>query len=494
MTGLVTKANSIATPVGFNPRDPASVAAAFAALPTNGRDVYGIGQSGGAGIIGPALEVERLEISTGPSLLVVESLYAPTLPAESFSLATGGVAEVFVGAAVPAAVVTIEGLAPVVEQGFAIGDWSNDVIATVGEYGNTDPSPVNNYYQRYLFHATYSEAEMVAALGGSPMATILGIRFLVTTAPDNQPFPGYAIGAKNTTSDISTNNSGSQGGDFVEVYAPKNQSFTSAAVNEFKFDTPIEWSGNNFALVWAWCQTVNYTTTGTMPRGNGSGFYAGSDDSGCYTITSSATSSNANSRPVLQFLYDAIGVQPPAASITATAIAPESIGFGATVNFSAATVSASAILPELIGVPLQYRYWRFDQLTHTTNVVEIGEFVVVNNGTYVSAGTWTINNLGGLFDFSSNDMTNGNLTNRAFQAASPDPASSIVYDHGSEVIATGFKYAAFFRPITNYITGVRVSGSNDGINYTVIKTLSGLTAYTNGDTNSWSELSPEYSF
>jgi hypothetical protein len=93
MTGLVSKGNTIAIPAGFNPRDPASVAAALAALPTNGRDVYSIGQSGGAGIIGPALEIERLEVSTGPSLVVVETLYALTLPAETFSLATGGVVE-----------------------------------------------------------------------------------------------------------------------------------------------------------------------------------------------------------------------------------------------------------------------------------------------------------------------------------------------------------------------------------------------------------------
>jgi hypothetical protein len=93
MTGLVSKGNTIAIPAGFNPRDPASVAAALAALPTNGRDVYSIGQSGGAGIIGPALEIERLEVSTGPSLVVEETLYALTLPAETFSLATGGVVE-----------------------------------------------------------------------------------------------------------------------------------------------------------------------------------------------------------------------------------------------------------------------------------------------------------------------------------------------------------------------------------------------------------------
>jgi hypothetical protein len=122
MTGLVNKGNTIAIPAGFNPRDPASVAAALAALPTNGRDVYSIGQSGGAGIIGPALEIERLEISSGPSLVVVETLYALTLPAETFSLATGGVVEgvEFVGVTAPAAVVAVAGLTPGVSTGASV--------------------------------------------------------------------------------------------------------------------------------------------------------------------------------------------------------------------------------------------------------------------------------------------------------------------------------------------------------------------------------------
>lgn len=130
MTGLVTKENSIATPVGFNPRDPASVAAAFAALPTNGRDVYAVGQPGGAGIIGPALEIERLSITSGPSLTVVETLYALVLPAESFSLATGGVVEVveFVGVTPPTAVVAVAGLTPGVSTGASVAVPAAEVM------------------------------------------------------------------------------------------------------------------------------------------------------------------------------------------------------------------------------------------------------------------------------------------------------------------------------------------------------------------------------
>jgi hypothetical protein len=118
----VTKANTIAIPEDFDPRDPASLAAAFAALPVNELDVYGIGQLGGAHIIGPALQVERLSVATGPSLTVVETLYALTLPAETFSLATGGFVEASTSEPinVPAVTVTDEALPPTIQTARAI--------------------------------------------------------------------------------------------------------------------------------------------------------------------------------------------------------------------------------------------------------------------------------------------------------------------------------------------------------------------------------------
>lgn len=88
------KANSIAIPNGFNPADPASVAAALALLPANGSDTFSKVQPDNLGLIGPSLEIELLDVSTGASVVAVDYNYALVLPAESFSLATGGVAVV----------------------------------------------------------------------------------------------------------------------------------------------------------------------------------------------------------------------------------------------------------------------------------------------------------------------------------------------------------------------------------------------------------------
>lgn len=144
-----------------------------------------------------------------------------------------------------------------------------------------------------------------------------------------------------------------------------------------------------------------------------------------------------------------------------------------------------------------YRYWRFDQFTHSAvSVVEVGEFVLVNAGAYVSSGSWSIsdNNWSSSIPGGA-AFTDGVLTSRAFQLSTPTwPNRSVQYDHGSPVTATGFKYACFSQPATRYITGVRVRGSNDGTTFTDVTTFSGLTAYTANNANSVNELSPEYSF
>jgi hypothetical protein len=119
--GTAAKANSIAIPNGFNPADPASVAAALAALPTNGSDTYGSSQSG-ATLIGPVLQVDLLETATGPALTVVEYEYALVLPAESFAVATGAVVVgvEFTAITPPAAVISLAGVAPTVLTGASV--------------------------------------------------------------------------------------------------------------------------------------------------------------------------------------------------------------------------------------------------------------------------------------------------------------------------------------------------------------------------------------
>lgn len=114
------KANSIAIPNGFNPADPASVAAALALLPANGSDTFSKVQPDNLGLIGPSLEIELLDVSTGASVVAVDYNYALVLPAESFSLATGGVAVVVDGTPVPAAVITLATMAPAIDAGTAV--------------------------------------------------------------------------------------------------------------------------------------------------------------------------------------------------------------------------------------------------------------------------------------------------------------------------------------------------------------------------------------
>ena len=111
---LTAKANSGVIPVGFNPDDPASVAAALAGLSATGTDRYGVAQAGGADLIGPVLLIEDVDIYTGPSILAEEFPYALALPTEEFTLSTGpSVREVTV-VEVPAAVVAVAALAPAV--------------------------------------------------------------------------------------------------------------------------------------------------------------------------------------------------------------------------------------------------------------------------------------------------------------------------------------------------------------------------------------------
>jgi len=90
--GVASKANSIAIPAGFNPANPASVAAALAALPVDGADSFRSTQNN-TEPIGPFLESERHELFTGSVAVVIDYEYPLLLPTETFSLSTGVVAE-----------------------------------------------------------------------------------------------------------------------------------------------------------------------------------------------------------------------------------------------------------------------------------------------------------------------------------------------------------------------------------------------------------------
>lgn len=165
-------------------------------------------------------------------------------------------------------------------------------------------NPANAYYDSELIVATYSSAEMAVACGGATSATISGMRITVLEAPAaiNQPFPGYVIGAKNTTNSILANNSGANGGTFTQVYGPGSETFIHGAVKEFLFSSPIVWTGGNFAFVWAWnIIPGGYTESGYVPLGDGTIWV--NFDYPDFTVASEAPYDTGIGRPAFKLLY-----------------------------------------------------------------------------------------------------------------------------------------------------------------------------------------------
>jgi hypothetical protein len=179
--------------------------------------------------------------------------------------------------------------------------WSGNLITqTATTQGTTGANICNIYYRRRVFVATYSAAEVTAALGGLTSGTISGMRFSVTGQPANQPLPTYAIGMKNTTNSPTTNNSGSTGGTFTTVKTQASESFTTGQVKTFNFTTPFAWNGQNLAISWAWGQCpTGYSSTGENPIGAGTSYHAYVDDAGTYLVTDTAGTA-ASYRPVIQ--------------------------------------------------------------------------------------------------------------------------------------------------------------------------------------------------
>jgi hypothetical protein len=128
--------------------------------------------------------------------------------------------------------------------------------------------------------------------------------------------------------------------------------------------------------------------------------------------------------------------------------------------------------------PSGYRYWRFDELTMVGGVIEVGEWALTDESqSYISGTTWTntdfmYNSPNGTGVFTA--MTDGVLNVRSFQLVSPPSSGSLVYDAGVPIDPSGWVYTSWFQPASRYITGVRVSVSSDGINYTPYAVFSGL--------------------
>lgn len=85
----IQKANTIALPANFDPRNPAAV---LALLGNDGVDVFTVYRED-VHLITPVLTVEPLDVASGAYLAVTEFPYALTLDAEVAAVASGGFAD-----------------------------------------------------------------------------------------------------------------------------------------------------------------------------------------------------------------------------------------------------------------------------------------------------------------------------------------------------------------------------------------------------------------
>lgn len=110
-----SKANSIALPGSFNPRNPGAV---LASLPYTGVDVFREWRAN-APVVPPSLVVDKLSISTGPTIKLKEYSYGLTLDEEVAELSTGPVSELewLTQVVIPSAEVLVAALAPSISTG-----------------------------------------------------------------------------------------------------------------------------------------------------------------------------------------------------------------------------------------------------------------------------------------------------------------------------------------------------------------------------------------
>lgn len=175
--------------------------------------------------------------------------------------------------------------------------WTPDLIATVGTIATTAAGPCNNYYRRRYITCSYTQAEMLAAVGTST-ATIIGVAFDIVEQPAYQPLPDYAVGMKNGV--FYGGPPGDTGNTVVKN--PSSQSFTTGAEKQILFDTPFNWTGNDLGLLFAWGQSpTSFSLTGLTYYGSGSSYNDQSDVGGTFVINSSAYVYGGQ-RPVVRLL------------------------------------------------------------------------------------------------------------------------------------------------------------------------------------------------
>ena len=172
---------------------------------------------------------------------------------------------------------------------------------------NTTPYPANAYYRRYVLAFTYTAAEL-AALDIISGSVISKLRWYVLDPPSSSysPYPNYAIRMMHIGSGTNTTNPTSLGGlsssNVTDVKAQHNYANTSTGYSEMTLDNNFTYNGTDaIGFIFAWGQIpTGYQLKGQGYRlSDGTLWYTRTDSSGTYLVTTTASSSLSNQRPVI---------------------------------------------------------------------------------------------------------------------------------------------------------------------------------------------------
>ena len=165
---------------------------------------------------------------------------------------------------------------------------------------NSTHSIANTWYRRGIVRFNYPSAELTTA-GLSSSKTINSCSWYLNTAPNRPVAPQFTI-AMGPTPNAATTTSSSYYTSTIN-FGPTPYTWSGSGAKTFTFSTPFTYPGSGgIQMNVTWGQvTPNYNASGTIRlRSPGVQYYARTDGSGFYPISSSANQAYNSGRPITQ--------------------------------------------------------------------------------------------------------------------------------------------------------------------------------------------------
>jgi len=181
--------------------------------------------------------------------------------------------------------------------------WVDDIMANNNNstHGAGETSVFNIWYKRTLFAYTITQSEL-ENMGIFDGATIDGIRWWMTNAPVNRPYPSYQVALCNMPSNTTQYNPtiSSNRNSFSSVISTQNWDVGSSVPkwtgwSQSTFSS-FSYTGGNLGIIVAWGAVSNYNQSGICSTTSGTSWYSWTDSAGTYS-TSNTASSTRSYRP-----------------------------------------------------------------------------------------------------------------------------------------------------------------------------------------------------